>query len=507
MARHDDRTRREFLEAAAGGAAALAMGSPISAALRANENDVNKKPNFLVIFVDDMGYNDLGCYNAKDPAIKTPNIDRMAAEGVKFTDWFSACSVCAPSRASLLTGRYPSRCGLPVCPSGSVFGENFQKNIGLQDSEVTIAKLLAPLGYRTAWYGKSHLGNDPKFYPLRHGFDEYYGSLNNFPIGGTCPVLEGNKVVDPKVRYHQIHQKLTDRTIKFMTESKKAGKPFFIYLAHYLVHGPWEPNRKFASDAEWKVYQNQPVKGHLRNGGEKIYPALVRELDWHVGKVLAAMKELELDDNTFVVFISDNGPWLPAGSAWPLRGSKYSTFEGGHRVPAIARWPGKIPPDQTCDKLCSTMDVFPTIAAMASAKLPKDRIIDGLNILPVMQGRAGAEAHDVMYYYNGLTLEVVRRGKWKLHLPRQPHMKVYWSRGKLGGLKQIKDPILYDLSKDIREKKNVADEHPVVVKRMLALAEKARQELGDWNRKGRDQKPLLDFQGDPNAPRRRRRAK
>ncbi|MHC4983987.1 MAG: sulfatase-like hydrolase/transferase, partial [Planctomycetota bacterium] len=225
---------------------------------------MKNRPNFIIIFVDDMGYNDLGCYSAKDPAIKTPNLDRMATEGVRFTDWFSACSVCAPSRASLLTGRYPSRCGLPVCPNPKSWGEEWTRNIGLQASEITIAELLKPLGYMTAMYGKSHLGNDPKFYPMRHGFDEYYGSLNNFPIGGTCPVLEGDEVVEPKVRYHEIHKRLTQRTIEFMKKSKSAGKPFFIYLAHYLVHGPWEPNRRFATDAEWAVYQSQPVPGHLR---------------------------------------------------------------------------------------------------------------------------------------------------------------------------------------------------------------------------------------------------
>lgn len=464
------------------------------------------KPNFLVIFVDDLGYNDLGCYGARNPAIQTPNLDRMAEEGIRFSNWFSACNVCAPSRAALLTGRYPQRCGLPVCPEGRAFGEEYRQNVGLQPSEITIPKLLKPLGYMTAMYGKSHLGYVEKFLPLQLGFDEYYGSLGNFPIGGTRPVLEGNEVVVPEMKYQDIHQKLTDRTIEFMQKSKKADKPFFIYLAHYLVHGPWDPNREFATDEEWAVYQKQPVRGHLQNGGDKVYPAMVRELDWHVGEVLDALKENGLDKNTLVVFISDNGPWLPAGSAWPLRGSKFNTFEGGHRVPSIARWPGQIAPGQVSDKLCSTMDIFPTIARLAGAELPKDRVIDGIDISPVLRDEKGAKEHDVLYYYNGLSLEVVRDRKWKLHLPREPHTRVYWAKTPgCEGMTQLKTPVLYDLEEDVGERTDVSAQHPDVVERMLTLAQKARAELGDWNRDGFDRKKLLDYKGDPNHPGRKKK--
>lgn len=480
-----------------------AAGLTVSSWLPASEVDAadrpaerpRGKPNFIVIFVDDLGFNDLGCYAAKNPAIETPHLDRMAAEGIRFTDWLSACSVCAPSRAALLTGRYPQRCGLPICPNPNM-RDDFRRNVGLQASEITIASLLRPLGYATAMYGKSHLGFEPRFYPLRLGFDEYYGSLGNFPVGGSCPVLEGDEVVEPKVRYQEIHQRLTDRTIGFMERSKAAGKPFFIYLAHYLVHGPWEPNRRFATDEEWAA--SQRAGGSKQDGGHGAYPAMVRELDWHVGEVLAALKRLDLDDDTFVIFISDNGPWLPAGSAWPLRGSKYNTFEGGQRVPAIARWPGRIAPGQVCDKLCSTLDVFPTIAALAGAKLPADRVIDGLNLWPVMAGDPHAEAHDVLYYYNGITLEGVRQGKWKLHLPRQPQMRVYWAKGRLGGLAALDEPVLYDLAEEIGEQTDVARQHPEVVSRLLELAGEARSELGDWNRPGRDRKGLLNYRGHPN---------
>ena len=464
-----------------------------------------RKPNFIIIFADDVGYNDLGCYNARDKAIKTPNIDQMAAEGIKFMDWFSVCNVCAPSRAALLTGRYPNRCGLPVCPSGDAFGEDFRRNIGLQQSEITIPEMLKPLGYKTAMYGKSHLGDDPRFYPLHFGFDEYYGSLTNFPINGTCPVLEGDMIVEPAVRYQDIHIKLTQRTIEFMKKSRQADKPFFIYLAHYLCHGPWDPNRKFATDEEWEVYQNQPVRGHLKDGGDKLYPALVRELDWHVGEVLKAINDLGIADNTLVVFISDNGPWLPAGSAWPLRGSKFNTFEGGHRVPSIARWPGKIPAGQVSVALGSTMDYLPTIAHLAGAELPDDRKIDGIDIWPILKGDNNKRGHDILYYYNGSTLEAVREGKWKLHLPRQPDMKVYWSKGTLGGFESLDSPRLFNLKTDLEEKSNVADKYPAVVKRLLSYAEKAREDIGDWNRTGTDQKSLLNYSGNPNAPRKTKR--
>lgn len=493
----DKTSRRDFIKLM--GLSSLALTVPNC--FKSNEGQRDKLPNFLLIFVDDMGYNDLGCYGARDKAIKTPNIDRMAAEGIKFKDWFSVCNVCAPSRAGLLTGRYPNRCGMPVCPSGDAFGEDFRKNIGLQQSEVTIPEMLNPLGYKTAMYGKSHLGDDPKFYPLRHGFDEYYGSLTNFPIGGTCPVLEGDTIAEPAVRYPDIHKKLTQHTINFMKESQQAGKPFFIYLAHYLCHGPCDPNREFATDEEWEIYQNQPVKGHLKDGGDKLYPALVRELDWHVGEVLKAIDELNIDENTLVIFISDNGPWLPAGSPWPLRGSKYNTFEGGHRVPSIARWPSKIPAGQISDALCSTMDYLPTIANLAGARLPGDRKIDGINIWPVLQGDKKAQGHNILYFYNGITLEAVREGKWKLHLPRQKQNRVYWSKGKIGGLQNLEKPILFNLKDDIEEKIDVSDQYPEVVERLLHLAEKAREELGDWNRKGSDQKSLLNYSGNPNSPR------
>ena len=464
-----------------------------------------KKPNILIIYVDDVGYNDIGCYEAKDPAIETPHIDQLAREGMRFTNWISPSPVCAPSRAALLTGRYPMRNGVPTGMNDSgVFGDDHVLNFGLQSSEYTLAEMLKDVGYKTAMFGKSHLGFSPKFFPNHFGFDTYYGSLGNYPVGGTCVIWENDKIVDKTGKFQEVHNQLTERTIAFMKESKNEKKPFFIYLSHYLAHGPWAPNRKFATDAEWKTYQR--TKGNLRGGGDQVYPALIRELDWHVGQVMAALKELSLDESTLVFFISDNGPWLPAGSAWPLGGSKFNTYEGGHRVPAIARWPGTIPANQASDSMRSTMDVFPTVAKLADGKMPDGHVIDGKDARSALIGEKNAKGHDVLYYYNGHLLEAVREGQWKLHLPRKKANQVYWAKQPLGGIRDLNKPFLFNLSHDLAEKNNVADQHPEVVQRLLKIAEEARSELGDWNRKGSDQK-TQQYKGDPNNPKRYPRVK
>ena len=461
-----------------------------------------EKPNVIVIYVDDVGYNDIGCYGSKDPAIQTPHIDKLAKDGMRFTNWISASNTCAPSRAALLTGRYPMRNGVAAgMNTVGVFGDDHVLHYGLQPSEYTLAELLKDVGYKTAMFGKSHLGFSPEFFPNKLGFDAYYGSLANYPVGGTCMVWENDKVVDKAGKFQDVHAQLTKRTIAFMKESQKEKKPFFIYLSHYLAHGPWDPNRQFATDKEWEIYQSQRRRGSLKNGGDRIYPALIREMDWHVGKVMTALKDLLLDENTLVFFISDNGPWLPAGSAWPLAGSKYNTYEGGHRVPAIVRWPGRVSANQINDQLMSTMDVFPTVAKLAGGKMPDDRVIDGKDAQAVLMGQKDAKGHDVLYYYNGQVLEAVREHHWKLHLPRKKVNKVYWAKQPLGGIHNLDKPMLFNLSSDLAEKNDVAAQHPEVVQRLLEIAEEARSELGDWNRQGSDQKSQK-YKGDPNNPKR-----
>ena len=282
--------------------------------------------------------------------------------------------------------------------------------------------MLKPLGYATAAYGKWHLGDADKFAPRKQGFDEYIGRKHNFHVGKPG-VWFHNEEPQGEIMFREAHQKLTDATIAFMKQQQANEKPFFIYLAHYLVHGPWSPNKEFCTPEEWASVQK-------RKGGMNptALPAMVRELDHHVGLVLAALKELNIEKETLVIFASDNGPWLPAGSAHPLSGGKYTTMEGGHRVPAIIRWPGRIPAGQVSDQLVSALDVLPTIAAATGASLPADRKYDGYDLMPMLSGKTDKSPRQEFAYYNGLTLEAVRREPWKLHLPRKAAHRVYWAQ-------------------------------------------------------------------------------
>ena len=447
----------------------------------------NHKPNILLIYVDDLGYGDLGCYGSET---KTPNIDKLACEGVRFTDYLSACSVCAPSRAAVLTGRYPQRNGLPVCPN--VKDDPWNEYVGLPLGEITIAELLKEQGYATAAFGKWHLGKLDPYGPRNQGFDEYVGSLYNFPVGKPNVWLH-NEEPQGEIRYSEAHQKLTDATVAFMKKQQQAEKPFFIYLAHYLVHGPWSPNKEFCTDAEWASYQKK--KGKMNPA---VLPAMVRELDHHIGLVMDALRELGIEEETLVVFASDNGPWLPAGSAKPLSGGKYLTMEGGQRVPAMVRWPGRILAGQVSDQMVSALDILPTIAAACGASLPTDRKYDGFNLVPLLTGEAESSPRQEFVYYNGLTLEAVRRGPWKLHLPRKAANRVYWAKKK-GAYKNLNHFVLNNLSDDIAEKRNVAEEHPEQTEALEKLAADTRLELGDWNMDGSD-RPKNDYPGHLNTP-------
>ncbi|MEI6892162.1 MAG: sulfatase-like hydrolase/transferase [Pontiella sp.] len=445
------------------------------------------RPNILLIYVDDMGYGDLGCYGSET---KTPNIDKLAADGIRFENYLSASSVCSPSRAAVLTGRYPQRAGLPVCPNGK--DPVWNEHVGLPLSEITIAELLQPLGYATAAFGKWHLGELEPYGPLKQGFEKYVGSLYNFPVGKSNVWLH-NEEPQGKIRFAEAHQKLTDASIAFMHEQQAAEKPFFIYLAHYLVHGPWSPNKEFCTDAEWASYQKK--KGRMN---PKVLPAMVRELDHHVGLVLETLKELGIEKETLVILASDNGPWLPAGSAKPLSGGKYLTMEGGHRVPAMIRWPGHIPAGQVSAEMVSSLDILPTIAAISGATLPTDRNYDGFNLMPLLSGDVEKSPRQEFAYYNGLTLEAVRRGPWKLHLPRKSQNLVYWAK-KRGAYKNLDHVVLNNLSDDIAEKREVSQAHPEQVDALQKLAAEMREELGDWNVDGSD-RPVNAYPGNLNSP-------
>ena len=425
-------------------------------------------PNFVIIFTDDQGYQDVGCFGS--PNIKTPNLDRMALQGMRFTDFYVGQPVCTASRAALLTGCYPNRVGL----LGALGPKSM---VGISDKESTIAQVLKTRGYATAIFGKWHLGDSPQFLPTRHGFDEYFGlpysndmwpkhpaNPKNYP---ALPLIQGEQVVGLMPDQTQLTTRYTQHALRFIERNK--ARSFFLYVAHNMPHVPLHVSDKF--------------KGKSKRG---LYGDVIMEIDWSVGQILAALKSNGLDEKTVVVFTSDNGPWLlygnHAGSALPLREGKTTTFDGGLREPCIMRWPGQIPAGTVCRELSATMDLLPTFARLAGAEVPQDRIIDGRDIWPLMSGQPGAKTpHEAYFYYWGKHLQAVRSGKWKLHLahnydrPEPPGQD-----GKPG--KYAKREIgvaLFDLETDIGETKDLAAQHPEVVTRLKVLAEKCREDLGD----------------------------
>lgn len=442
-------SRRDFLKAAGLGAAALVLPDACCRAAKSS------KPNFIVIFADDQGYQDMGCFGS--PLIKTPNMDRMAAEGMRFTDFYSAASVCSPSRAALLTGCYPPRVGV----TNVLFPNN---DIGLSSEEVTIADVLKKQGYATACVGKWHVGHYKEFLPRQNGFDSYYGIpySNDMKIdpkmtladdvvlreGMTAekiktekpkknwvPLFRNEEVVEYPADQSTLTKRYTAEAIDFIKTNKDG--PFFLYFPHTMPHIPLFASEKF--------------KGTSERG---LYGDVIEEMDWSVGRILAILKELGIDEDTLVVYTSDNGPWLSmkanGGSALPLRDGKFTTYEGGMREPTVMRWPGRIPAGAECGEVCGTIDVLPTLAKLAGGNVPDDRVIDGKDIWALMSGEEGAKSpHDAYYYYHGRNLQAVRCGKWKLRIADKN--------------KQVE---LYDLAVDISEANNVADDNPEVVKRL-----------------------------------------
>ena len=427
----------------------------------------DRPPNVVIILADDQGYGDLGCYGSKD--IETPNLDRMAKEGVRFTDFYVAQAVCTASRAALLTGCYPNRVGL----LGAL---NPSSTHGISDLEMTLAQVLKPRGYATGIYGKWHLGHRPKFLPTRHGFDDYFGlpySNDMWPKHPTAkfpdlPLIEGERVVALNPDQTQLTTWYTERAVKFIEKNK--DRPFFLYLPHTMPHVPLHVSDKF--------------KGKSKQG---LYDDVIMEIDWSVGEVLSALKKHDLDERTLVMFTSDNGPWLSygnhAGSAGPLREGKMTTWEGGLREPCLMRWPGKIPPGTVCREPAMTIDLLPTVAKLAGAELPQHKI-DGLDIWPLISGQPGAKCpHEAFYFYWNQDLQAIRSGRWKLHFPHSYISLAGQPAGKDGQpapYKQAQTPLaLFDLQDDPGESKNVADRHPEIVQRLEQFAEKARDDLGD----------------------------
>ncbi len=462
--------RRQFLRLAgaalAGGAIPPHRGRVSATPSRAS----GERPNFVVIFCDDLGYGDIGCFGTARH--HTPNLDRMAAEGRRFTSFYVSSGVCTPSRASLMTGCYPRRVNMHQNEAGlCVLFPVSQK--GLHPDEVTIAEVLQHRGYATACIGKWHLGDQPEFLPTRQGFDYYFGipysndmGTNQGPGRPPLPLLRNEEVIEAPADQNTLTRRYTDEVISFMREHR--DEPFFVYLPHTMPHNPVHASDEFRDASD--------------NGR---YGDAVEEIDWSAGQILAALKALDLDDKTLVLFTSDNG----AASRWggangPLRGWKGSTWEGGMREPCIARWPGHIPAGTECDELASTMDLLPTFAKLAGTQAPQDRIIDGKDIWPLLAAQAGAKSpHEAFYYYQMDQLQAVRSGKWKLHLPLKPK-KRNW------GAPEPEAPLqLFDLHTDIGEQHDVSGDHPEVVDRLMALTEEAREDLGDVDRPGRNQRP------------------
>ena len=428
-------------------------------------------PNVVIIFTDDQGYADVGVFGAKGFA--TPNLDRMAREGRRFTDWHAAQAVCSASRAALLTGCYPNRIGIHgALPPNS--------KVGLSDSEVTLAQLAKSRGYATAIFGKWHLGDRPQFLPTRHGFDEWFGlpysndmwpqhPESKFP---PLPLYDGEKQIKVGLTHEDQEQLTTqyaEHAVAFIEKNK--AQPFFLYVTPNMPHVPLHVSDKFRGKSERGLYGD-----------------VIMEIDWAVGEILAALKTNGLDENTLVIFTSDNGPWLSygnhAGSAGPLREGKGTSFDGGHREPFIARWPGKIPADSVCPDMAMNIDLLPTIARLIGAELPAHKI-DGLDIWPFFTGEPGAKnPHDAyFFYYDANALQAVRSGDWKLFFPHTSRTMQGQPPGKDGTPGKYK-PLtvaheLYNLNDDLGETRNVAEQNPEVVARLETLAEQAREDLGD----------------------------
>lgn len=433
----------------------------------ASSSTVQRLPNIVIIFADDLGYADLGSYGAT--AYKTPNLDRMAKEGTRFTNFYVPQAVCSASRAALLTGNYPNRIGI----NGAL--DHTSRN-GLSDSETTIAELVKTKGYSTAMFGKWHLGHHTQFLPTRHGFDEYLGlpySNDMWPDNAfrrnyypPLPLIEGDKVVENNPDQSQLTRRYTERAVAYIEKNK--NNPFFLYLAHSMPHVP--------------IYASEKFKGKTGS----VYGDVITEIDWSVGQVLDTLKRSNIDKNTLVIFTSDNGPWLifgnHGGSAGPLREGKGTEWDGGVREPFIARWPGHIPAGRVSHVPAMTIDLLPTIAKITHATLSDDKTIDGKDISPLLFGKRKAKSpHDAYYFYWLRELHAVRSGKWKLHVPH-PYF-VIKEPGKDGVRGKAEDRKttfeLYDLENDIGEKNNVADKNPDVVKQMMIYVEQAREDLGD----------------------------
>ncbi|MFN0171807.1 MAG: sulfatase [Bryobacteraceae bacterium] len=411
--------------------------SPATALLGARKRTLSgRRPNIVMIVADDLGYGDLGCYGSR---IRTPNLDRLASDGMRFTDFYSASSVCSPSRAALLTGRYPVRTGMVGVLQAA-------DRTGLPDSETTVARMLRMSGYRSACIGKWHLGSRPEFLPTRRGFDEYFGvpySNDMWPL----TLMRNLETVEELPDSDQLTQRYTEEAVGFINRSK--AQPFFLYLAPHEPHIPIRVSSRFRNTS------------HLG-----LYGDAVEELDWSAGEILAALSSNDVAADTLVLFLSDNGPWYQ-GSRGGLKGNKGESFEGGFRVPFLARLPGRIPPGHVCSAVTSTMDILPTLAQLCGADLP-DAVVDGLDISDVLFGINEEVERGPLLYFDGYEIQCSRQGKWKMHFSR--YSRLPWSSdGPRVNLPVT--PELYDLELDPAESYDCAGANPFITSQMRVRVE------------------------------------
>ena len=404
-----------------------------------------RHPNIIFIYADDLGYGDIGCYGAT--AIKTPNIDRMAAEGLRLTSFYSVSPICTPSRAALMTGRYAARMGIDQMRLANVLFP--ADKTGLPQSETTVARALKDRGYATACIGKWHLGHMGPHRPIDHGFDYYFGIPYSNDMSPT-PIMRNAEVVEQPAKQDTLTRRYTEEAITFIEGEK--GKPFFLYLAHNMPHIPLHASDRF--------------RGKSAGG---LYGDVIEELDWSVGEVLEALKRLGLDRDTIVFFSSDNGPWYQ-GSAGPLRGRKGWTYDGGVREPGIVRWPGNIRPGRVSDEPVATIDFFPTALALAGEKdisAGSKQPLDGKNILPFLVGRETKSPEHLYLFFDGPYLQTARAGRWKIHVARW-NIPRYTAASAQQKNMRLATPELFDMSADLGESYDVAIQHAEVVRDLQA---------------------------------------
>ncbi|MEI6605368.1 MAG: sulfatase [Verrucomicrobiota bacterium] len=454
------------------------LSATLGLCLYSNAGDVPppaavRKPNVILILVDDLGYGDLGCYGSTKN--RTPAVDKLASEGLMLTSFYVSSGVCSPSRSSLMSGCYPLRIGMHVSSKGCYVLVPGDER-GLNPAEMTLPRMLKQQDYATICIGKWHLGDQAPFMPRCYGFDSYFGIPFSNDMGSEVkgelkgglpelPLLRNETVIEAPVDQNGITARYTAEAIAFIEKNK--DRPFFLYLPHMQVHLPLRSGERYRGKSAAGAYTDS-----------------VEEMDGSTGEIMATLKKLGLDNNTLVIFTSDNGSYHP-GSNLPLSGGKATTMEGGMREPCIMRWPGHIPAGSTCDEVAATIDLLPTLAHLTGATLPTDRAIDGKDISDLMQCKPGARSpHTEGYFYYFMSqLQAVRLNQWKLRLSLDPEISGFTGQPK--GKSELR---LYDLMADPGEKINLAADHSAIVAQLTALAATARQEIGDYQVKGRGQR-------------------